>query len=94
MSVYVDDVFIPFGRMRMCHMIADTEQELHAMAVLLGLRSEWFQDKKYPHYDISKAKRAEAIRHGVIEVSVKELIALAKGQERDQEKKSTHFADG
>ena len=85
MSVYVDNVFIPFGRMRMCHMIADTSQELHAMAVLLGLRREWFQDKNYPHYDVSKFKRAEAIRHGAIELSVRELIALAKEKKHDQQ---------
>jgi hypothetical protein len=80
MTVYVDAVFIPYGRMKMCHMIADTEDELHAMADKIGLKREWFQGGSKPHYDVSKGKRIEAIRHGAIEVTVRELIALLKGE--------------
>ena len=83
MPVYVDDVFIPFGRMKMCHMIADTEEELHEMARKIGLKREWFQDTSRPHYDVSKTKRAEAVRHGAVEVSVKELIALLTAEESE-----------
>lgn len=36
MTVYVDDVCIVYGRMRMSHMVADTEDELHQMASALG----------------------------------------------------------
>lgn len=32
MALYVDDVRHDFGRMIMCHMWADTEEELHAAA--------------------------------------------------------------
>ena len=32
MAVYVDDMKWPFKGMMMCHMLADTSEELHAMA--------------------------------------------------------------
>jgi hypothetical protein len=44
MGVYVDQYEVPYGRMKMSHMIADTLEELHEMANLLGVRG-WFQAK-------------------------------------------------
>lgn len=76
MSVYVDSAFIPYGRMLMCHMIADTLPELHNMAHHLGMLLTWFQyppKASFPHYDISKAYRARAIALGAIEVDRRQL---------------------
>lgn len=70
MSVYVDKVNIRFGRMVMCHMIADAPAELHAMADRIGVARKWFQDASkasFPHYDIAQAKKALAIAAGAIE---------------------------
>lgn len=36
MAVYVDNFYAPYKRMLMCHMAADTLQELHDMDVLTG----------------------------------------------------------
>lgn len=72
MSVYVDASIWPlraYGgrRMMMCHMIADTLEELHKMADRIGMQRKWFQDKSVPHYDICKSKRAQAVKLGAIE---------------------------
>ena len=68
MSVYVDRANLKFGRMVMCHMIADRLEELHEMARHIGMKRAWFQDKaSFPHYDVSKMTRARAIAAGAIE---------------------------
>lgn len=77
MSVYVDNMTAPFGRMVMCHMIADTSEELHAMAASIGVARKWCQSEGTPreHYDICLSKRALAVRHGATEITLRELAA-------------------
>lgn len=70
MAVYVDDMAARFGRMIMCHMIADTDEELHEMACRIGIARKWFQGD---HYDICRSKRRRALSFGAIEVSRREL---------------------
>ena len=73
MTVYVDDMKAKFGRMVMCHMIADTFDELHAMADRIGLNRRWFQaDASWPHYDIALSKRALAVAAGAQEITWRE----------------------
>lgn len=51
-------------------MIADTPEELHAMAKLIGLKRAWFQQPpkaSFWHYDIAKNKRNLAIAAGAID---------------------------
>ena len=78
MAVYVDKEANRFGRMIMCHMLADTLDELHAMAARLGLRRSWFQPKSTPHYDLSKTKRALAIQLGAIEIEREKTVELIR----------------
>lgn len=68
MSVYVDDAIFPFGRMMMCHMVADTREELLEMADKIGVARKWIQDYGTPkeHFDICKSKREVAIANGAI----------------------------
>lgn len=76
MSVYVGEPVWPYGRMKMCHMMADTLDELHAMADRIGVDRKHYQDHtKYKHYDIAKSKRRLAVEAGAIEVTDRELIA-------------------
>lgn len=74
MSVFVDAVYSYPGRGLWCHMMADTAEELHAMAEAIGLRREWFQNHPHhPHYDLSPCARVLAVQRGAIEVSSIEM---------------------
>lgn len=73
MSVYVGVPMWPYRNMIMCHMVADSEDELDNFAFVLGLKPEWKQIPKRQtgigslvHYDISKGMRNEAIKLGAI----------------------------
>ncbi len=71
MTVYVDDMRAHFGRMIMCHMIADTSDELHAMARSIGVRRKWCQGERTSreHYDICLGKRKVAVECGAVEIT-------------------------
>lgn len=69
MTVYVDDFRARFRRMTMCHLAADTLDELHAFAATIGCRREWFQGD---HYDVPLFRRAHAVKLGAVEVTKRE----------------------
>jgi hypothetical protein len=80
MSVYVDSEKNHYRHMVMCHMVADTLDELHAMAQHLGLKRSWFQTSRsgMPHYDICQSKREQAIRFGAVEIDRRKMVELMK----------------
>lgn len=75
MSVYVDNMRAKYGRLIMCHMIADTHDELIAMVDTIGVDRKWIQDAgtHTEHFDIALAKRTKAVRAGAIEITWREL---------------------
>jgi len=89
MAVYVGPPVWPFGRMIMCHMVADTLEELHEMADAVGLRREWFQSGRWNHYDVSKGRRAKAITLGAIEISDREIVKKGIGRKGARQIKET-----
>lgn len=77
MAVYVDDVRHRFGNMVMCHLWADTDDELLAMVDKIGVQRKWIQghktlsfgkhrDASWVHFDIALSKKALAIAAGAI----------------------------
>lgn len=80
MAVYVDDMRAPYRGMIMCHMMADTTEELLEMADTIGVARRWIQ---YPgtareHFDISLGKKKLAIAAGARQVSRREIGAILR----------------
>ena len=68
MAVYVDDAKIPFRRMKMSHLFADTPEELFAMVDTIDVQRKWYQNKRLPHFDICISKRRLAIHAGAVPI--------------------------
>ena len=75
MTVYVDDMRARFRNRIMCHMIADDEDELHAMAQSIGMQRIWYQGD---HYDIDLPRRDLAVRAGAREITWRQAGAMVK----------------
>jgi hypothetical protein len=75
MSAYVDDMRAQFGSLVMCHMIADSRDELLAMAFKIGVHWKWIQKPgtSYEHFDICLSKRTLAVKYGAKQITMKEL---------------------
>ena len=71
--------------MIMCHMVADTHEELLKMVDKIGVQRKWIQrvGSSYEHFDISKAKRDLAIKNGAIQVTTRD-IALKIRDKRNE----------
>jgi hypothetical protein len=70
-----------------CHLIADTLEELHAMACAIGMKREWFQappKASFPHYDLTASRRLEALKRGAIALDRRAFVGkmreLRKGE--------------
>jgi hypothetical protein len=86
MTVYVDDMNAKCGRMVMCHMLADTTEELLAMADRIGVPRKWIQKHGTPseHFDVCLSKKAKAIENGA-----KEITWLEAGMMRRERRLAT-----
>jgi len=79
MAVYVDDMRAAVGRLILCHMVADTLEELHAMADAVQLNRKWFQGD---HYDICLTKRRLALQRGAIAITIREAARMVGPRRR------------
>ncbi len=69
MAVYVDTARHKYRGMIMCHMWADSVQELLEMADRIGVPRKWLQQPPHAswvHFDVCLKKKAQAISHGAI----------------------------
>ncbi len=88
MAVYVDDMRASFGRIVMCHMWADTLDELLAMADRIGVQRKWLQQPpkaSWVHFDIALSKKALAIKAGAVltdRYGPSEHVARLRGNQR------------
>lgn len=82
MAVYVDNMEAPFGRMKMCHMVADTTEELLAMVDKIGVQRKWIQDagQYSEHFDISMVKRKLAVQNGAIEITMRQFAIICNSR--------------
>lgn len=79
MPVYVDDMRAPYGRLKMCHMLASSDQELHDMADRIGVARKWWQAPAKgsgSHYDIALSKKALALAAGAIPITFRQAGAM------------------
>lgn len=82
MAVYVDEPIHPYRGMMMCHMLADTTEELMAMAQQLNLKPSWIQHPGTPreHFDIATSKRTLALKLGARAATREEIVAVIRGK--------------
>jgi hypothetical protein len=81
MAVYLDDwrQAAHLGPVddRWSHLVADTDEELHAFAARMGMRRAWFQHKDsrphQAHYDVPERARQQALDLGAVPVTWREL---------------------
>ena len=80
--VFVDDLRI-WGKWRhgaSCHLLPNGPdpvdlEALHAFAKGLGLKRQWFQDGRWPHYDLTSTKRMVALAHGAIPIDSRQWMS-------------------
>ncbi len=74
MAVYVDNAMIPFHGLAMNHMLADSSEELLAMATRIGVEHKWLQYEgtHREHFDISAERRALALVFGATSITYRE----------------------
>lgn len=91
MAVFVDGLRyyerspMPYGQRGpwwWCHLFADTTAELHAFAEKIGLRMLWFQDKRYPHYDLTPSRKRQALAAGAEQITTRDWIRRCRSAKR------------
>ena len=80
MAVYIDSLNAKFGRMIMCHMMADSTEELYLMADKIGVNRKWVQElgTAREHFDVCLSAKKKAIAFGAEEVGFHKIAELCE----------------
>lgn len=84
MTVYVDDLrFTRAGvkkaRVKYCHMVADSLEELHAFAKQIKVEPHFFhRARSCHHYDIVEHQKLAALVLGAVSVRSREIVRIGK----------------
>lgn len=63
----------------MCHLLADSDEELHKMASRIGVARRWWQSPENhsgSHYDICLSKKKLALLFGAVPITFKQCGAM------------------
>lgn len=66
---------------RWCHLFTDSTDlsELHKFAInALHLKRQWFDGKRWPHYDITPEQQMVALKRGALPVGRLRMIEIVK----------------
>jgi len=81
-TIYVDTLCRrELGRTKWwCHLFTTGSiDDLHKFAEMIGLKRNWFQSlASLPHYDVSRSKRAQAVRCGANQVDRRTATGLMR----------------
>lgn len=83
--VYVDSMNATYRNMIMCHMMADTHEELLDMATKIGVAHKWIQyaGTYSEHFDICASKKIKALAAGATEIGWKQAGELLQRKAKD-----------
>lgn len=73
MTVYIKTLRAPSGRLTKCQMLADSDDELHALAQRIRIHKRRWNPPENHHagyYDVPLTMRADALRAGAVSVSL------------------------
>ena len=78
MAVYVHDARHRFSRYVLSLMLADSIDELHAMADRISVPRSWFRNRWLPHYELPHAMLRRAIAAGAQPVAWEDMPAVIR----------------
>ncbi|HET8839726.1 MAG TPA: DUF4031 domain-containing protein, partial [Flavobacteriaceae bacterium] len=76
-----------YRRMKMSHLIADSQKELLEFVDKIGVKRKWIQEMDTPreHFDICISKRQKAVELGAIEIDMRELARMTTNRKHNSE---------